>query len=320
MNPNFIVFQNYAYTALTEVIDQQIQLFNEATQGGIMLTSESMGGDFSEETFYKKIPNLVRRRNAYTDGGTAPTARLEMGSLVSVKVAGGTPLTTLDPSYYDWIMRDAAEAGTAWGQQLAGDMLGDMLNTAIGCFVAATTNFGSALVNDVSGTANPTLKGLMQTSGLFGDRRNAINTWVMHSNSLTDIYGEAFDNSDRLFEFGNVRVATDGHGRTLIETDSDNLVEAGTPDKYKVMGLVAGAIEIKRNDDYRQEFENVLGEENLNARTQAQWSYNMGMKGYKWDEANGGKSPSDAALFTGTKWDAQYTSRKDMAGVLMIAN
>lgn len=85
MNPNFIIFQNYAYTALTEVIDQQIALFNEATSGGIMLSSESMQGDFSEETFYKKIPDLVRRRNAYTDGGAAPTARLEMASLIDRK-------------------------------------------------------------------------------------------------------------------------------------------------------------------------------------------------------------------------------------------
>lgn len=220
-------------------------------------------------------------------------------------------------------MRDAAEAGTVWGQQLAGDLLGDMLNTAIGCYVAATQNFGTALVNDITGTGTPTLKTLMQTAALFGDRRGAISTWVMHSNSLTDIYGEALDNAERLFEFGNIRVMTDGHGRTLIETDSPNLMVpdgggAGI-DYYHTVGLTRGAMEIERNDDYRQATQEVLGEENLNAETQAQWSYNLGFKGYKWDTANGGASPNDAALFTGTNWDAQYTSHKDMAGVLQTS-
>ena len=29
----------------------------------------------------------------------------------------------------------------------------------------------------------------------------------------------------------------------------------------------------------------------------------MGLRGYAWDVANGGQSPTDAAIATGTNWD-----------------
>lgn len=38
------------------------------------------------------------------------------------------------------------------------------------------------------------------------------------------------------------------------------------------------------------------------------------------DIANGGKSPTDAELATGSNWDQVATSIKDTAGVLTIGN
>jgi hypothetical protein len=44
------------------------------------------------------------------------------------------------------------------------------------------------------------------------------------------------------------------------------------------------------------------------------------LKGYTWDEASGGKSPSDAALGTGANWDQVATSDKHTAGVITIGD
>jgi hypothetical protein len=61
------------------------------------------------------------------------------------------------------------------------------------------------------------------------------------------------------------------------------------------------------------------GDENIRRTQQSEWTYNLSLKGYKWDETNGGASPSDAALGTGTNWDKQATDIKNTAGVKMVS-
>jgi hypothetical protein len=43
-------------------------------------------------------------------------------------------------------------------------------------------------------------------------------------------------------------------------------------------------------------------------------------KGYQWDIANGGKSPTSAELATGSNWDQYVTDVKHTAGVIAIGN
>lgn len=53
---------------------------------------------------------------------------------------------------------------------------------------------------------------------------------------------------------------------------------------------------------------------------QVDYTFGLGLKGYTWDAASGGKSPSDAALGTGSNWDKVATSDKHTAGVITIGD
>ena len=60
------VYGEYAYTTFTETLQQQVELFNAATGGALMLSSAAHQGDFSQEAFFARIAGgTVRRRNAY---------------------------------------------------------------------------------------------------------------------------------------------------------------------------------------------------------------------------------------------------------------
>jgi hypothetical protein len=61
----------------------------------------------------------------------------------------------------------------------------------------------------------------------------------------------------------------------------------------------------------------VSGLEQISYRLQGEYAYNLGLKGYTWDIANGGANPSAAALATGTNWDQVATDDKDTAGVIL---
>jgi hypothetical protein len=311
------VFSEYAYSAATEVLMQQIELFNAASRNTIVLTTKANQGDYSDEAFWKKINGLVRRRNAYGSGAVT-SVTLEHLLDTSVKVAAGTPPVQMPPSQFRWIQRSPEEAGAVVGQQLAIDMLADMLNTGI---IAGRTALSQVAAVNFDGTGetittmNP--KQLNNGSRLFGDQSQAVVAWIMHSTPIHDFYGNAIDNQNRLFEYGTVNVVSDPMGRVFVVSDSPGLVTTGTPDTYHTMGLVGGAIVVEQNDDFDDNMDTTNGDENIQRSYQAEWSYNTGVKGFAWDKTNGGKSPTDAALATATNWDKYATDNKSLAGVIV---
>ena len=313
------VYSEYAYSSMTEVLRQKIDLFNTATGGAIQLRAAAHQGDYSDVAFFAKISGLVRRRNSY---GSGSVAEKNLAHLVDtmVKVAAGTPPVRLDPGQFKWIQQNPEVAGAALGQQLAVDTMADMLNVGLGASYAALSA-QTAVVYDATGNTSPentlSFGNLNNGQAKFGDQASTISAWVMHSKPMFDLYGKNLTNSESLFTYGNINVMRDPFGKLLVMTDSQNLVIAGAPNNYAVLGLVPGAVIIDQNNDFTANEEAKNGGENIIRTYQAEWSYNVGVKGFAWDKANGGKSPNDAALLTSTNWDRYATSHKDLAGVIV---
>jgi hypothetical protein len=309
------VYSEYAYEGLLETISQQIELFNAASGGAIVLRTAANIGDYSDSVNWARIQGLVRRRNAYGSGSVAEK-NFEHIVDTMVKVAAGTPPVRIDPGQFRWIQQNPETAGALFGQQLAQDTMADMLNTGLMIYVAALT--GEADVYEDVSTTDTKFETLLKASSKFGDRSNDIRAWAMHSKSLFDIFGTALANTQGLFNFGTVNVRQDGFGRPFIVTDSPSLIDvAPNPDLHYIAGMTTEAIVIEMNDDYDQNVDTDNGDENIIRTVQAEWSYNMGVKGYSWDKATGGKSPNDAALASAANWDRVSSSHKDTAGVLI---
>lgn len=314
------VFSEYAYSAYTEVQRQQVDLFNAATGGAIILQGAAHQGDFSDVAFFARVTGgLVRRRNAYGSGTVAEKVLKHLVD-TSVKVAAGTPPVRLDPGQFRWIQQNPEVAGAAMGQQLAQDSMADMLNTGLGAAYAALTQVTAIKYDATGNTApddGPTWNNLNNGQAKFGDASSQIAAWIMHSTPMHKLYGNNLNNSERLFTYGTVNVIRDPFGKLLVMTDSANLVAAGSPNVYHILGLVPGAVMVGQNNDFDANEETKNGDENIIRTYQAEWSYNVGVRGFAWDKGNGGKSPTDAALFTSTNWDRYSTSEKDLAGVIV---
>lgn len=312
------VFSEYAQTTMTELQKQQVNLFNQASQGGIVLQSAAHEGDYSDVAMWAKVSGLVRRRDAYGSG--AVTAK-DLTQLVntSVKVAAGTPPVNIDPGMLLWIQKSPEEAGVVIGRQLAEDSISDMLNTGVMGYLKAVGQVTAVIHDGTAATA--TLNAFNSGASKFGDRSGDLVAWMLHSKVAFDIYGTALTNTNQLFRFGDVRVMEDGFGRPFIVTDSAKMVTADGVttgvDQYDSLGLTAGAILVEQNNDFLSNIETANGDENIARTYQAEWSYNLGIKGFAWDKTNGGKSPTDAALGTAANWDRTATSDKDLAGVIV---
>ena len=311
------IFSDFLYRTMTEVVDQQVQLFNQATRGGIVLQAAANVGNYADRIKWGLISGLVRVRDV--NGTGAVTAKtMDQISETSVKLARGTPPVTLPTALLDWIKVSPDQAGAMVGQQLAVAMLQNKVNTAIKALVASLSGQASNL-HDYTATGVNTLGQLVVGAAKLGDRSESIACWVMHSKTKADILGAAVANANVLFNFGTINVVNDGMGRPLIVTDSPDLTYVATGNKYRTLGLVPGAAVVEDNGDFRAVTATTTGTENIVDTYQAQWSFNLSLMGFQWDKTNGAANPSDAAVATATNWDKIATSNKDLAGVLILS-
>ena len=321
-NPNFERFFERLYTTTTELLTQQVDLFNAASGGAIVLRSQPIVSDYSQASFFGKVNGLVLSRNAYGNA-VLPEVELTHLSDIMVKIGRTTPVMKMNANDMAWIGQNTELAAATYALQLAPDMLADMLNTGIGACASAIKTASTApapLVLDKTGILNNqalTNVDLVDASAFFGDQAARLQTWIMHSQVLHKLYSANIVNFNQLFTYGTVRIVADIFGRNFVMTDSPNLIVTAAPNTYRTLGLAGEAIVCAQNNDYTDAVVQTLGTENIKRSMQAEWSFNLGLKGYKWDIANGGASPSASALVLGTNWDKVATNNKDTAGVMI---
>ena len=312
------VFNEYIMPATIETLSQMVLKFNAASGGAIRLTTDGFTGDFLQESFFASLDSAQRRVDRYTANGAATVTDLSEIKRSSVKVAGGIGPVRYEPSQMTWLQRPTAQGIEVASRTFATLMLKDQLNTAIAALVAAISNQASA-TNDVSATAGLSYSAMNGAHAKFGDHSGNIITDVMNGTAYHKLLEKNLTNAQPLFQSGNVRIV-DILGKLIVVTDAPALYAAGGPNKLKVLSLTDAAAIVSDGGDVISNIETTNGKDRIETTLQVDYSFGVGLKGYTWDEANGGKSPTDLELATGTNWDKTASSIKHTAGVITIVN
>lgn len=315
---NMKVFNQYLMDATAETLGQQIQKFNQASNGAIVLTSMAFEGDFFQRSFYAALHTAQRRVDRYAAQSTAAATALSQLQENSVKVAGGFGPIVFEPGQMTWIQKNEAEAIAVISGQLAEAIVADQLNSGIAAGVAAISNVAGA-TNNVSATAGISYAALNTAHALFGDSSMALVAQVMNGATYHKLIGANLTNTPQLFQAQNVLVV-DILGKAVVVTDAPALYEAGTPNKQKVLSLASGGITVMDGSDVITNIDTRNGQTRIETTMQADYTFGLGLKGYAWDTASGGKSPTDAELATGANWDKVVTDIKHTAGVITIGD
>lgn len=310
------VFNSYLMAVLAEIYPQEIQKFNAASNGAIVLQSAGFDGDFFRESFYNALHSAQRRVDRYAAQASAAATDLTQSQQSMVKVAGGFGPIRYEPSQMSWLNKPTQEGIEAAARMFAEALLADQLNAAVASGVAAIGNV-AALVNDVSASAKITHSALNSTDALFGDMSQRLVARVMTGFQYHTLIGENLANAQELFKSDTVRIV-DILGKAIVVTDVPALRVTGTPNKQKVLTLTAGGIMVSDSGDLITNIETKNGQTRIETTMQSDYTFGLGIKGFTWDETNGGKSPTDAELATGTNWDKVKTSVKECAGVLTV--
>lgn len=301
-----------------ELLGQKTDQFNAASGGAIVLSTASWRGDFSRESFFNQIASAKRRVDRYAAIASQAATALTQGEHVGVKVAGGFGPVLFEPAQMTWLNEDPASAIRAISEGFSDALLADQLNTAVGAAVAAVSG-QTALVNDVSATAGLSLNVLNNSHAKFGDQSQLLVTDIMTGAAYHTLVDKALTNANQLFVAGNVMVV-DVLGKRYVISDIPALYEAGTPNKTKVLSVVANGIIVDNASDIISNIDTSNGSTRIQTTWQADYSFGLKLKGYSWDVTNGGKSPLDVELFTATNWDKAVAENKHTLGTLAIAD
>lgn len=312
------VFNDFIMPATIETLGQMVEKFNAASAGAIRLTTDGFTGDFLQESFFAGIHSSQRRVDRYAAQASATPTDLTQLKHSSVKVAGGFGPIRYEPSQMTWLSKPDKVGIEVASRNFAEALMADQLNTAIAALVAAISNQAAA-TNDVSATAGINYGTINDAHAKFGDRSGNLVAQVMTGQVYHKLIGQNLTNTPQLFQAQNVRVV-DILGKAVIVTDAPALYKAGTPNKQFVLSLVPDAAVVHDSGDIISNIQTVNGQTRIETTMQVDYTFGLGLKGYTWDETNGGKSPTDAELATGSNWDKVATDIKMTAGVVTIGD
>lgn len=314
---NMQVFNDFVMPAAIEILDQEIEKFNAASGGTILLSADGMTGSYASASFWASLAAADRLVDRNIANAAAPVTDLSELENVAVKIAGGFGPVRYEPSQMTWLQRPTQEGIAVAATQFAQILLQRQLNTAIGATVAAISN-NAATVNDVSGGSAIDYGALNNSHALFGDMSGQLQANVMTGRMAHKFIGQNLTNAERLFVSGNVRVI-DVLGQVSVITDAPALSGTG-PDVDRILTLTPAAVEVGGVSDLITNVETNNGNQRIETTFQADYTFTLGIKGYSWDVANGGTSPLAAAIETGTNWDKTSQFDKMTAGVLTIGD
>jgi len=312
------VFNEYLKNTTVETIAQMVEKFNAASNGAIRLTPQGIDGDFLQESLWAGLHSAQRRVDRYATNSAQSATALAQVQANSVKVAGGFGPILWEPSQLSWIQKNPAEALEVISRNLSEAIMADQLNTAIAALVAAISNVAGA-TNDVSATAGISYGAINGAHAKFGDASGLLVAQVMTGEVFHKLVGQNLANAQQLFNSQSVNIV-DILGRPVIVTDAPALYATGTPNKQKVLSLADSAAIVHDGSDVVTSVQTSNGKERIETTFQADYSFGLGLKGYAWDIANGGKSPTNAELATGSNWDLFVNSVKSSAGVITIGD
>jgi len=311
------VFNEYVMPATIETLAQMVDKFNAASNGAIRLTTTGFDGDFYQESFFAAIHSAQRRVDRYADQESVAAVDLTQLQMNGVKVAGGFGPVSFEPSQMTWLQKPAPEGIEVASRNFAESIIADQLNTAIAALVASISNQGAATTVDVSASGPLTYATMNSANALFGDNSSSIVANVINGATYHSLIGQNLANGAQLFVAQNVQVV-EILGRPIIVTDAPALYASGTPNKVRALGLADGAAVIYDGGDVISNIETSNGQTRIETTMQVDYTFGVALKGYSWDIVNGGKSPTDAELATGSNWDKVATSIKHTAGVLAV--
>ena len=317
---SLIVLQQKVQTALTQIIQENLNVFNQASNNTLMLTSDVGSGDTIEQLSWGLISGLVSDRNAYAAAGTPAfhkvltqlqANKIVMSGRVGPLVVTNGMLKKLNQNIDQIAAQFSADAAQMVLQKYVRVAFGAALGAISTNPAAVRTQSAPIAPTAPVGSLFPTLREMELTAALFGDQSSNISAWLMTGMQYSALQAyDVIDNPHELFTIDGVRVVSDANGRRFVVSDALN---SGN----RIVGLTQAAVVVgSSGQDVRTGQD--IGGENVTNIIRADFDYSVAVKGYRVkasvaQQYNGIKSYDEAAATNAANWELVANVGQDNA-------
>jgi uncharacterized protein YjdB len=306
VNSDMIIYNQLAQTAYLERIQDNLTVFNGASNGAIVYESEAIEGDLSKTAFYK-VGGSIEHRDVTSTAVVTPK-KIGAGEAVSVKVPYKYGPYASTEEAFKRRARSPEEFAIIVGQDLADALMVGRLQYALAALDAAIgSNADMVAAGSISTDGR---KALTKAMRKFGDKFNRIALWVMNSDTYFDIVDDAL--TQQLY--GEPEIVVYGG---LPGTLGKPVLVSDQVKTDKAFGLQAGAIRVKESQAPGFRAYDINDQENLAIGIRSEGTFNLELLGYSWNDSVGGENPTLAAIAAGANWRKHVNSNKMTAGVLL---
>ena len=305
VNSDMVIYNQLAQTAYLERLQDNLDVFNKASNGAIRYVNEVIQGDFSQKSFYR-VGGGIEHRDVNSAAKVTPK-KIGAGEMVGVKTPYKYGPYSSTEEAFKRRARSPEEFAEIIGYDLADALVAGRLQYGLTALKAAITSNPDMIAK--GSIATDGRKALTKGMRKFGDKFGRISLWVMNSDTYFDIVDEALTNQvygeSELVIYGGLPGTL---GKPVLVT-----VLVGDNDAF---GLQAGALTVTESQAPGFRAYDINDEENLAIGMRAEGTFNLDLLGYSWD-ASKGANPTLALLGADANWKKYATSNKMTAGTLL---
>ena len=305
VNSDMVIYNQLAQTAYLERLQDNLDVFNKASNGAIRYVNEVIQGDFSQKSFYR-VGGGIEHRDVNSVAKVTPK-KIGAGEMVGVKTPYKYGPYSSTEETFKRRARSPEEFAEIIGYDLADALVAGRLQYGLTALKAAITSNPDMIAK--GSIATDGRKALTKGMRKFGDKFGRISLWVMNSDTYFDIVDEALTNQvygeSELVIYGGLPGTL---GKPVLVTDL-----VGDNDAF---GLQAGALTVTESQAPGFRAYDINDEENLAIGMRAEGTFNLDLLGYSWDSSKGA-NPTLALLGADANWKKYATSNKMTAGTLL---
>lgn len=297
------IYDEELQLAMMEALVQNIDVLNGSSNGAILMGTGDFFGNFQKDAFYDRIADLVVRRDIES---TSAAAASGMSLIEDVEVNLDYRVRAKESEEnFKRRGRSVDEFVRMVGTQMAEDLVKRYLNLNVGALTAAV-GANAGMSNATLNTATAGIDHLLKADELFGERYGDVRAYLMNAASFHAIRKDEANNYQMDNVAGNLIVTglTATMGKPVIVTNSPLLTYDDTgAQRNRIMALTEGAITMTERGDRATLIERDGGGENISTLVAVDGTIKCGLKGYAYDDATAGKSPTDAVYQTASSWN-----------------
>ena len=187
VNSDMIIYNQLAQTAYLERLQDNLNVFNEASAGAIVYRNEIIEGDFSKDSFYR-VGGSIKHRDVYSNAKVNPE-KIGAGESVGVKIPYKYGPYASTEEAFKHRARTPEEFAMILRYDLADALVAGRLQYSLASLKAAITSNPDMVAK--GSIAVDGRKALTRGMRKFGDKFGRISLWVMNSDTYFDIVDDA---------------------------------------------------------------------------------------------------------------------------------